>query len=72
MEALLAMTQTQALVALDANATELARNGSERDSLMARARVLILAADAAGVDRTTIINRSGLSRRTVYKILGES
>lgn len=66
------VTQAAALEALDANATELARNGSERDRLMARARVLILAADAAGVDRTTIINRSGLSRRTVYKMLGES
>lgn len=66
------MTPVEALAALDANAAELARNNSERDGLMARARVLILAADAAGVDRTTIINRSGLSRRTVYKMLGES
>lgn len=66
------VTPVEALAALDANAAELARNNSERDGLMARARVLILAADAAGVDRTTIINRSGLSRRTVYKMLGES
>jgi len=60
----------EVLAALDSNAADLARVGSERERLMGRARVLILAADSAGVARVTIVARSGLSRMTVYKILG--
>jgi len=60
------------LAALDQNAAARARVGAARNQLMVTARVLVLAADDAGVDRSTIIAHSGLSRRTVYKMFAEA
>lgn len=67
------MTQQEALVALLVdNAAARAAVHAEREALMAEARRLVLAADDAGVDRSTIIDRVRLSRRTVYKMFADA
>ena len=66
------MTPQEALAALADNAAARSGVSAERELLMAEARRLVLAAEAAGVDRTTIINCSGLSRRTVYKMFADA
>lgn len=64
--------KSDALAALDATAAELVELGIRRDEVYSRHRECILAADKLGIERSTIINRSALSRRTVYLILGEA
>ena len=66
------MTRDEVLAALTNNAAARAGVSAERDLLMAEAARLVVAADTAGVDRTTIINCSGLSRRTVYKMFADA